>query len=93
MKIEIKRKHFLNSSGYLSNRNCPLALAAQELFKDKDITVGGFYFSNPKNNKTHYKFDEDIWNDILVDAKIEEAQKCLKSKKKFNSVFLELTKQ
>ena len=90
--IEIKRKHFLNSEGYLSNYKCPLALAAQEYFKDKDITVGGFYFSS-KNKENYLTFDEDIWNDILVDAKIEEAQKCLKSKKKFNSVFLKLIKQ
>ena len=91
--IEIKRKHFLNSGGYLSIRTCPLALVAQEHFKDENISVGGDYFSNGKTKEHYYKFDGSIWNELIVNTKIEEAQKCLKSKKKFNSVFLELTKQ
>ena len=37
MEIEIKRKHFLNSTGYISNNHCPLALAAKEYFKTKNI--------------------------------------------------------
>jgi len=32
--IEIKRKHFLNSEGYMSISKCPLALAVQEYFKN-----------------------------------------------------------
>lgn len=93
MTIEIKRKHFLNSNGYLSMRKCPLALAVQEYFKDNNISVGGDYFSNVKTKEHSYNFDNSIWNEFVVNSKIEEAQKCLKSKKKFNSVFLELTKR
>ena len=76
----------------MSNSKCPLALAAQEYFKDETISVGGVSFNN-ENCNIHYEFNSKLWYDRIVDAKIEEAQKCLKSKKKFNTVFLELIKQ
>ena len=90
MIIEIKRKHFLKSEGYMSIDKCPLALALQEHFKNDDITVGGFLFTY---NNEDYVFNDELWEQTIVESKIEEAQKCLKNKKKFNSVFLELTKQ
>ena len=92
--IEIKRKHFLNSEGYMSISKCPLALATQEFFKDKNITVGGDCLNNQYDRKINsYTFDDSFWKRTFIESKIEEAQKCLKSKKKFNNVFLELTKQ
>ena len=92
MEIEIKRKHFLNSTGYISNNHCHLALAAKEYFKTKNISVGGFTFTNC-DTKTTYSFNEDLWNESIVEPKIKEAEKCFKNKKKFNSVFLEIEKK
>ena len=86
--IEIKRKHFLNAEGFYSNYNCPLALAFQDYFNDKTGRSGHYYCIYKNENYYIPKY----WNVDFVNNKIEEAQKCLKSKKKFNSVFLELTK-
>ncbi len=89
MILEIKRKHFLKSEGYISNTHCPLALATKEYFKTENISVGGFTFTNYDTNTT-YSFNEDLWNESIVEPKIKEAEKCFKNKKKFNSVFLEI---
>lgn len=88
--IEIKRKHFLNSGGYMSNSSCPLALAAKEYFNNESVQAGGITLTI-KSNKIDYKFDYDYWERNFVEAKIKEAKKCLKNEKKFNNVFLELT--
>lgn len=90
--IEIKRKHFLNSSGYIFNSNCPLALAAKEYFKNENVSAGGITLTVKSDEIIDYRFDDDYWEKDFVESKIEEAQKCLKSKKKFNSVFLKLEK-
>lgn len=92
MILEIKRKHFLNSYGYISNTNCPLALAVKEYFKTENISVGGLSFTN-YDTKITYSFNEDLWNESIVEPKIKEAEKCFKNKKKFNSVFLEFEKK
>ena len=92
MILEIKREHFLKSEGYISNTHCPLALAVKEYFKTENISVGGFTFTN-YDTKITYSFNEDLWNESIVEPKIKEAEKCFKNKKKFNSVFLEFEKE
>lgn len=92
MILEIKRKHFLNTYGYLSRTHCPLALASKEFFKTKNIEVSGSEIINEDSNVT-YKFDTNLWCYSIVDSKIKEAEKCFKNKKKFNSVFLEIEKK
>lgn len=38
--LEVKVKHFLESDGYLSNGNCPLARAAKEQFSVSEVCEG-----------------------------------------------------
>ena len=51
----------MNSKGYMNISKCPLALAAQEYFKNKDITAAGYYIDK-YNSDFYYDFDVNLFN-------------------------------
>jgi hypothetical protein len=45
MKIEVRTEHYRNSTEYIDQNNCPLAMAIKDVFSKKENTyiwVGGF---------------------------------------------------
>jgi hypothetical protein len=70
MKVQIKTKHYKESPGFLSNTECPLALALKDALPDSNIRVGGDYvkidgkdFNIEKTwgyGKTSFEINRDI---------------------------------
>lgn len=72
--LEVKVKHFLESDGYLSNGNCPLARAAKEQFSVSEVYEGvrkigiyhngitkcGTYYYHECYNTEHYCIDYSL---------------------------------
>lgn len=42
MLLQIERGHLENSPGYMATKKCPIGLALQEKFPNKQIMVGGY---------------------------------------------------
>jgi hypothetical protein len=76
MKIEVKTEHYKNSTCYLDQENCPLAMAIKDVFSKKENTyiwVGGF---TVKIDEQEYNIGIE-WNRLTVheiEANIKKAK-------------------
>ena len=71
MIIEVKTEHFRNSPSYLSNDECPLALAIKDKLPDSVVGVGGY---DVRINDEWYSFSDNWHNAIQIKQWMELAQ-------------------
>ena len=74
MKILVKTKHYVESTCYLDNDNCPLATAIKEQYPEVTVWVGGFTASV---DGIRYNIG-DKWGELDYDhvqQKISDAKK------------------
>jgi len=86
MIVEVKTQHFKNAANYVSNEECPLALAIKDIMPENTfVSVGGYDLDIDSDT---YNIGKEWENAIQINEFIEEA----KNGKDINTVTVTLTK-
>jgi len=86
MIVEVKTHHFKNAVNYVSNEECPLALAIKDVVPENTfVSVGGYDLEIDSDTYNIGK----VWENVI---QIEQFIKDAKQGKAIDTVTVELTK-